>query len=72
VTPDAPPTLIVHGDQDAVVPIASGEAMHAALSAADVETDMIVLEGASHGFTGADAEEALASSVRWFERHLGN
>jgi acetyl esterase/lipase len=63
VSGDDPPTLSVHGDRDAVIPIASGEAMHSALSAAGVATQFVALEGAGHGFSGRDAESALASSV---------
>lgn len=72
VSDDDPPTLFIHGDQDAVVPLASGRATHSALSEAGVETEIITLEGAGHGFTGVDANTALAATVAWFERHLGS
>ncbi len=67
---DDPPTLIIHGDEDELVPHASGEAMHQALQAVGVESEFLTLEGAPHGFTGAYADSALAASLAWFEAHL--
>ena len=67
---DDPPTLIIHGDQDAVVPIVQGELMLHALQDAGVESELIVIEGAEHGFTGPDADFAQAESLSWFRRHL--
>ena len=71
VSPGAAPTLIVHGDADAVVPMVEGETMHAALTQAGVPASFIRIEGAGHGFEGADLERANAAMVRWFEQHLG-
>ncbi len=69
-TPGDPPTLVIHGDADELVPHASGEAMHQALRTVGVESELITLEGAPHGFTGAYADSALAASLAWFENHL--
>ncbi len=69
-TSDDPPTLIIHGDEDQVVPHSDGEAMYQALQAVGVESEFITLEGAPHGFTGAYADSALAASLAWFEAHL--
>jgi dipeptidyl aminopeptidase/acylaminoacyl peptidase len=60
----------VHGDVDRVVPIVEGETMHAALSKAGVPASFIRIEGAGHGFDGADFTRANAEMVRWFEQHL--
>lgn len=65
------PSLIVHGDADPVVPIIEGETMHAALTKAGVLASFIRIEGAGHGFQGADLERVNAAVVQWFERHLG-
>jgi acetyl esterase/lipase len=72
VSPGAAPSLIVHGDADTVVPMVEGETMHAALTKAGVPVSFIRIEGAGHGFEGADLERANAAMVRWFERHLGS
>jgi dienelactone hydrolase len=65
-----PPTLIVHGDRDRVVSIVEGRTMHAALTDAGVESRLVVIEGADHGFVGDAAQRATRETVRWFERHL--
>jgi acetyl esterase/lipase len=72
VSPGAAPSLIVHGDADPVVPVVEGETMHGALTKAGVPAAFIRIEGAGHGFGGADLERANAAMVRWFERHLGS
>jgi acetyl esterase/lipase len=66
------PSLIVHGDADPVVPVVEGETMHAALTKAGVPASFVRIEGAGHGFEGADLERANAAMVRWFDRHLGS
>ena len=66
------PSLMVHGDADAVVPMVEGETMHAALTKAGVPASFIRIEGAGHGFEGADLERATAAMVQWFERNLGS
>jgi acetyl esterase/lipase len=70
VSPGAAPSLIVHGDADTTVPIVEGETMHEALTKAGVPASFIRIEGAGHGFAGADLERANAAMVQWFERHL--
>ena len=66
------PSLMVHGDADAVVPMVEGETMHAALTKAGVPASFIRIEGAGHGFEGADLARATAAMVQWFERNLGS
>ena len=70
VSPDDPPTLLIHGDQDGLVNIRHSHLMYEALQADGVESKFIIIEGAGHGFRGADAERATAAMVDWFERHL--
>jgi acetyl esterase/lipase len=72
VSPGAAPSLIAHGDADTTVPMVEGETMHAALTKAGVPASFIRIEGAGHGFEGADLERANAAMVQWFERHLGS
>ena len=67
---DDPPTLIIHGDQDALVPIAQSESMYQALQRSEVRSEFITIEGAAHGFVGENADLALAETVRWFQEHL--
>ncbi len=65
---DDPPTLIVHGDADQLVPIQQGELMFKALKAAGVEAELVVKPGAVHGWPGMDKD--LERFADWFDRHL--
>ncbi len=57
VTPDYPPTLLLHGDQDADVPYQQSVLMAEKLSSAGVEHELITIFGGGHGF------DAIASGV---------
>jgi enterochelin esterase family protein len=50
VTPDDPPILIVHGDEDKLVPLNQSELLFAALQKAGVESRFEVARGEGHGF----------------------
>jgi acetyl esterase/lipase len=50
VSPDDPPTLILHGDADPLVPIQQSETMVEALKRAGVEATLVVRPGAGHGW----------------------
>jgi dipeptidyl aminopeptidase/acylaminoacyl peptidase len=40
------------------------------MKAATVEVELLTLEGAGHGFKGADAERAEHALIDFFDRHL--
>jgi len=64
---DDPPFLIVHGDQDPVVPFDQSVRLHRALTAVGVESTLYVVKGAGHGFR----DPAVDALVReFFDRHL--
>jgi acetyl esterase/lipase len=63
-----PPTLIVHGDADKVVPIQQAELIVAKLKDAGVPAGLVVKKGAGHGWKGWEKDEA--TFVAWFDRHL--
>ena len=69
-TADDPPTLIIHGDQDPLVLLSQGQLMYNALLEAGATSELIVVEGAGHGFGGEDVDLALAQSLSWFQRYL--
>ena len=72
VTEDDPPTLLLHGDMDELVPLSNSERMHAALKEQGVATDMIVFEGEGHGFQKPEARNrSVEALTAWFEEHLG-
>ena len=70
VTPDDPPTLLIHGDADTTVNISHSQRMFQALQESRIKSDFITLPGAGHGFRDADAQKAQAALVEWFEETL--
>jgi acetyl esterase/lipase len=70
VTPDDPPTLLIHGDADRTVPISHSQRLIQALKDARIDSNFITLPGAGHGFRDADADKARDALLAWFERTL--
>jgi acetyl esterase/lipase len=70
VTPGAAPTLLLQGTEDKYVNHEQAVWMRDRLKAAEVEVELISLEGAGHGFKGADAEKAWKAALEFFARHL--
>ena len=70
VSPDDPPTLLLHGDKDNLVPVNNSKVIHEAFQKNNVKTQLIIIEGAEHGFRGEDAKRAGAAMASWFEQTL--
>ena len=72
VSKDDPPTLLIHGDADKLVPISHSQRMHTALKDAGVTTEFVTIPGGTHGFTGNPdhSRQATELMVAWFERYL--
>ena len=73
VTPDDPPVLLVHGDQDDVVPYDLSVQFAKKLSQAGVPSKLVRVPGARHGpsFPGAvDPPDIGSWAAEWFESHL--
>jgi acetyl esterase/lipase len=70
VTTDDPPTLLIHGDQDKLVPIDHSEKILAAFRAKNVTSELLVIKDAAHGFRSEDRERAVNAMVAWFQKHL--
>lgn len=70
VTPNAAPTLCIHGTEDKYVGHEQAVWLIDRLKACGVEAELLTLQGAGHGFRGADAEKADAALFAFFDRHL--
>ncbi len=68
VSPDDPPTLIIHGDRDFLVPIQQAEIIVEKLKKAGVEAKLVVKEGQAHGWK--DLHKDMATIADWFDGHL--
>jgi acetyl esterase/lipase len=69
VTPEAAPTLLIHGTEDKYVAFEQAEWMHTRLQQVGVEVELLRLEGAGHGFKDADADKANAAMFEFFDQH---
>jgi dipeptidyl aminopeptidase/acylaminoacyl peptidase len=69
VSPDDPPTLLIHGEKDTQIPISSSESMYQALLKAGVKTKFVKIPGAGHG-PDKEADQVLKETLSWFEEHL--
>ena len=69
VTAKMPPTLLVHGDKDTVVPIEHSQKILAEMQKNHVPCELVVIKGADHGGVGGDWR-AGAARIAWFEKYL--
>lgn len=70
VTADDPPTLLLAGAKDELVPISHSRNIKDAFEKVGVECELIEFPEAGHGLQGKDAEQATAAMVDWFVKHL--
>ena len=62
--------MLLHGTEDKYVAYEQAVWMRDRLLACGVEVQLLTLEGAGHGFKGADAEKAGQALFAFFEQHL--
>jgi len=65
---DFPPTLIVHGDKDPLVPIQQAHRMDSALEGAKVEHKLLIIPGGGHD--PKTLQGGFAQMIEWFQVHL--
>ena len=76
-----PPTLILHGDKDSLVPVAMAHTLDDLLTKNKRPHEMKIYEGANHAFNfpelaiwynAADAQDAWSRSVKFLASNLNN
>lgn len=70
VSKDNPPTFIVHGDADPVVPYQQSVDLHKKLQEVGVKTVFVTIPGGEHGKFPADKNSELNKSIISFLREL--
>jgi acetyl esterase/lipase len=68
VTEKMPPTLLIHGDKDGLVPIQQSEHLLALLKEKNIPCRLDVKPGKNHGWVGIESE--LVVMAEWFEKYL--
>jgi acetyl esterase/lipase len=73
VSPDYPPTLLVHGTEDTDVPYELSAAMAKELTRHKVAHELVTVKGAGHGLSGGDKKLVAAAhelALAFIRRHL--
>lgn len=66
-----PPVLILHGSKDHLVHFSQSCLLYERLRELGKEAEFYKLEGAYHGFGGFHSQEAIAITVEFLKKHLG-
>lgn len=70
ITPNAAPTLAIHGTADTYVAYEQSLWLIERMIAAGVPAELESIAGAGHGFRGADAQRADERALAWFDQRL--
>jgi dipeptidyl aminopeptidase/acylaminoacyl peptidase len=70
VTKEAPPFLIVHGEQDPQVPCHQSELLYEALKRARSDVTFYKIAGAGHGGAEFNSDIMQAAVQTFFDKHL--
>ena len=74
ITPDDPPFLIIHGDQDDVVPVEQSQVLDEQLKKAGVPAELVIIRNGTHSLTGENTsptpEEISNQITAFLEEHL--
>ncbi|MGD9722502.1 MAG: alpha/beta hydrolase fold domain-containing protein [Pirellulales bacterium] len=70
VSADDPPTLIIHGDKDYLVPLQQSELIIGKLKEAGVPCELVVKKGEAHGWR--DWHSDISAVATWFDKYLSS
>jgi len=68
--PACPPSLLLHGKADPIVPVAQSELMHEALQALGLESELVLVDGCTHGDYRFNLDEPTERIHRFLDRLL--
>jgi acetyl esterase/lipase len=69
ISAETPPTLIIHGDADTLVPIQQAQTFIDKLKAAGVPCELVVKPGKGHGWPTLVVED-MKTITDWFDKYL--
>ena len=67
-----PPTLILHGDADSIVPVKEARALERLFQEKQVPFEIKIYPGQGHGFIGKEGTDALTRATAFFDKHVKN
>jgi carboxymethylenebutenolidase len=65
-----PPTLILHGDADGIVPVSEADHLESVLKRIGAEHEKMILSGQGHGFRGPAQIQAAMAVIDFLSRQL--
>ena len=65
-----PPTLVLHGDRDAIVPVRRAQELAKLLQSIGATYEIKIYKGQGHSFTGGADQDSVERSVEFLERWL--
>ena len=72
VSEDDPPVLLVHGDEDSLVPIEHSHKLDRAMQDLSLDVKLVTIEGAGHSFDGDDFFRVRNLTKEFFVAQLAN
>lgn len=70
ITPNSAPVLTLIGTKDEHVPVEQAKWLHERLDACGVPNQLVIFEGAGHGFRGEDQEKAIDVTLTFLAKFL--
>jgi len=70
INAQAPPTLILHGDADFIVPIEQSNSLYAKLQLNQVKTEMKVYAGEGHGWAGNNMNDTYSRTITFVKENV--
>jgi carboxymethylenebutenolidase len=65
-----PPTMVLHGEMDPIVPVSNAHALERFLKARGIPHEVVIYPGQGHGFTGEAQADAVRRILAFFGRRL--
>jgi carboxymethylenebutenolidase len=65
-----PPTLLLHGEADPVVPVGEARKVDGLLERLGIPHELKIYAGQGHSFRGMAQVDALTRTLRFLNRHL--
>ena len=70
ISEDDPPVLTLHGDKDTLVPPSQAKLLDAKMKAAKAKHELLIIEGAGHGFAGEAQKKSNEAMWNFLDKQL--
>lgn len=70
VTAQSPPTLLLHGSEDNLVPVEQSKLLNDKLKKARVKHDLVIYSGARHGWRGRNLEDSFDQIKEFLDKNV--